>query len=104
MLRLGGLIAHWGNRRVLLGVLVALPPALVLYGLSPNLAVAAVTISIVGFFYLGALSSFTTIVQLRSPTAMRGRVLSVLGVMLGSLYPLGALIQGALATPSDCGP
>lgn len=95
-LALGGLIAHWGNRRVLLGVLVALPPALALYGLAPNLALAAVAIAIVGFFYLGALSSFTTIAQLRAPSAMRGRVLSVLGVMLGSLYPLGALVQGAL--------
>ena len=47
-----------------------------------------------GFLYLGALSSFTSIAQLRAPAAVRGRVLSVLMVLLGSLYPLGAVMPG----------
>jgi hypothetical protein len=56
-----------------------------------------VTIFAVGFLYLGALSSFTTIAQLRAPTELRGRVLSLLMVLLGTLYPLGSVIQGAVA-------
>ena len=47
--------------------------------------------------YLGALSSFTTIAQLRVPAEIRGRVLAVFTVILGSLYPLGSVVQGKLA-------
>ncbi len=96
-LSLGTLHARFGNRRVLLAVLWGLPAALCLYALAPNLAVGVVAIFLVGFLYLGALSSFTTIAQLRAPTELRGRVLSVLMVLLGTLYPLGSVLQGAIA-------
>jgi MFS family permease len=96
-LSLGILVARFGNRRVLLGVLWGLPPALVLYAVMPVLALSAVAILAVGFLYLGALSSFTSIAQLRAPSAVRGRVLSLLMMILGSLYPLGSVLQGAVA-------
>jgi hypothetical protein len=96
-LSLGTLFARFGSRRFLLGVLGGLPIALVAYAAAPNLAVGAVTIFAVGFLYLGALSSFTTIAQLRSPPELRGRVLSLLMVLLGTLYPLGSVLQGAIA-------
>jgi len=51
----------------------------------------------VGLLYLGTLSSFTTIAQLRVTSEIRGRVLSVFTVILGSLYPLGAIVQGKIA-------
>ncbi len=89
---------RFGPRRVLLGVLWGLPPALHRRTRScPELALSAVAIYFVGLLYLGALSSFTSIAQLRAPAAVRGRVLSVLQVLLGSLYPLGAVLQGAIA-------
>ncbi len=96
-LSLGLLHARFGNRRVLLGVLWGLPAALVGYAFAPTLPIAVVAIFVVGFLYLGALSSFTTIAQLRAPTELRGRVLSVLMVLLGTLYPLGSVAQGAIA-------
>jgi predicted MFS family arabinose efflux permease len=96
-LSLAALAARFGNRRVLLMVLWGLPPALAIYALAPGLALSAVAIFFVGLLYLGALSSFTSIAQLRAPAAVRGRVLSVLLVLLGSLYPLGAVLQGAIA-------
>jgi MFS family permease len=96
-LSLGVLVARFGTRRVLLLVLWGLPPALVLYALMPNLALSALAILAVGFLYLGALSSFTSIAQLRAPSEVRGRVLSLLMMILGSLYPLGAILQGAVA-------
>ncbi len=96
-LSLGVLHARFGSRRVLLGVLWGLPAALCAYALAPNLAVAAVAIFVVGFLYLGALSSFMTIAQLRAPPQLRGRVLSVLMVLLGTLYPLGSVLQGEIA-------
>ncbi len=96
-LSLGALHAHFGGRRVLLGVLWGLPLALCAYAFAPNLPAGVVAIFFVGFLYLGALSSFTTIAQLRSPSHLRGRVLSFLMVLLGSLYPLGSVLQGAIA-------
>lgn len=96
-LSLGALHGHFGGRRVLLGVLWGLPLALCAYAYSPNLIAGVVAIFVVGFLYLGALSSFTTIAQLRSPAQLRGRVLSVLMVLLGTLYPLGSVLQGAIA-------
>ena len=51
---------------------------------------------VVGALYLGALSSFTSTAQLRAPAELRGRVLSVLAVVLSSMYPLGSVLQGWL--------
>lgn len=96
-LSLGALVHRFGSRRVLNTVLVALPPALVAYAYAPALALSATTLFFVGAFYLGALSSFMTIAQMRAPSAMRGRVLAVNNVVLGTLYPLGAVVQGRIA-------
>jgi MFS family permease len=96
-LMLGGLVARFGNRRVLRTVLTGLPVALVLYALAPTLWLAVFAIFFVGLFYLGCLSSFTTIAQLRAPAELRGRVLSALMVLLGTLYPIGSILQGAVA-------
>lgn len=96
-LSLAPLAARFGNRRVLLAVLWGLPPALVLYAFAPVLSLSALAIFAVGFLYLGALSSFTSIAQLRAPAAVRGRVLSVLLVLLGAVYPIAAVAQGVIA-------
>jgi MFS family permease len=96
-LSLGSLFERFGSRRVLFGVLGGLPVALAAYAAAPNLAVGVVTIFVVGFLYLGALSSFVTIAQLRAPAELRGRVMSLLMVLLGALYPLGSVVQGAVA-------
>lgn len=95
-LSLGGLAARFGHRSVLLAALTGLPVALTLYALAPTLELGVLAIFVVGFFYLGCLSSFTTIAQLRAPPEMRGRVMSALMVLLGTLYPVGAVIQDAL--------
>lgn len=96
-LSLGPLFERFGSRRVLFGVLGGLPVALVAYAAAPTLAAAVVAIFVVGFLYLGALSSFVTIAQLRAPPELRGRVMSLLMVLLGALYPLGSVLQGAVA-------
>jgi MFS family permease len=94
---LGSLVERFRARRVLITLMSALPFALVAYASAPNLALSAVALFAVGLLYLGALSSFTTIAQLRVPTEIRGRVLAVFTVILGSLYPLGSIIQGKIA-------
>jgi MFS family permease len=96
-LLLGGLAQRYTSRGVLTGAMWSLPFALILYAMSPNLVVAVVFIYFVGAIYLGTLSSFTSIAQLRAPSALRGRVMSVLNVLLGALYPLGAVFLGWLS-------
>jgi MFS family permease len=96
-LLLGTLAYRFGQRRTVLGNLALLPAALVAYAAAPTLALGAVAIFAVGATYLGCLSSFTTIAQLRAPPELRGRVLSALMVLLGLLYPIGSIVQGALA-------
>lgn len=96
-LALGGLAYRYGHRPTLLVCLAGLPVALVAYALAPTLALGAGAIFFVGALYLGCLSSFTTIAQLRAPPALRGRVLSALMVLLGLLYPIGSVAQGAIA-------
>jgi predicted MFS family arabinose efflux permease len=96
-LLLGGLVARFGPRRLLLGLMTALPFALAAYAYAPDLALSSVALLVVGALYLGALSTFSTIAQLRAPAAIRGRVVSVNTMILGSLYPIGAVLQGGIA-------
>ncbi|MGZ4143501.1 MAG: MFS transporter, partial [Actinomycetota bacterium] len=96
-LMLGALVLRFGARRLLVGLMVSLPFALTAYAFAPILLVSAFTIFFVGALYLGALSTFSTVAQLRAPVAIRGRVLAVNTMILGSLYPLGAVVQGKIA-------
>jgi MFS family permease len=96
-LGLATLFGRLGTRRVLLAILFLLPGALALYALAPTLPLAVVAIFAVGALYLGTLSSFTTVAQLRAPAELRGRVVSVLMMLIGALYPVGSIVQGAIA-------
>jgi MFS family permease len=94
---LGWLVQRFGPRRLLVGLMAALPFALAAYAYAPDLVLSSLAIFFVGALYLGALSSFSTVAQLRAPPAIRGRVLAVNTMILGSLYPLGAVVQGKVA-------
>jgi len=86
-----------GLRRLLVADLVLCPLALAVYGVTPNVVSAVVALTLVGALYIGLLSGLSTVVQLRAPEAYRGRVLSLYMVALGVVYPIGALVQGAVA-------
>ena len=90
------LAQRFGRRRVLAADLVALPLVVTLYALAPNLALAAVALVALGAAYIGVLSGLSTVVQLRAPGSYRARVLSLYMVALGVIYPIGAVVQGAL--------
>jgi MFS family permease len=94
---LGSLMERLGARKLLVGLMASLPPALALYAYAPTLALSAIALFFVGALYLGALSTFSTVAQLRAPASIRGRVVSVNTMILGSLYPIGAVIQGRIA-------
>lgn len=96
-LALTPLSRRWGRRRVLVADLVVLPGLLVLYALAPSIETAALGLLAVGASYIGVLSGLNTVVQLRAPQLLRARVLSLFTVALGTMYPIGAVLQGALA-------
>ena len=86
-----------GQHRLLLAGLFALPAALVLYGAAPTPWSATLALVGVGATYICVFSGLGTVVQLRGPTQLRARVVSLYFFALGTLYPLGAAIQGPIA-------
>ena len=96
-LAVASLARRYGRPRVLAVNLLVVPCLLALYAASPSLPVAAVALSAVGAGYVGLLSGLGTVVQLRAPTVLRARILSLYMVALGTIYPLGAVLQGAVA-------
>jgi len=93
---LPGLARRYGRGRQVVTALLVLPAVLVLYALAPTLWWSAVALFLVGFTYLGVLSGLNTVVQLRAPEAVRGRVLGLFMLSLGTIYPIGAVVQGAI--------
>ncbi len=91
------LAARFGRGRILICSLALLPPVLVLYGFARSLAFALPALFLVGLVYIFVLSGLSTVVQLRAPGEVRGRVLSLYLVALGVSYPIGSLVQGPLA-------
>jgi MFS family permease len=91
------LAARFGRHRMLLIGLVWLPVALMLYGASPTAWLAAVALLNVGAAYICVFSGLGTVVQLRAPVALRARIISLYFMALGTLYPIGAAIQGPIA-------
>lgn len=91
------LVRRFGRRQVLLADLGAVCLFLVAYGLAPDLWVGAGAIFMVGASYIGVLAGCNTVIQLRAPQALRGRMLGIYMMALGILYPIGALVQGAIA-------
>jgi MFS family permease len=96
-LAIAPLAARFGRGRMLIGSLAVLPPVLVLYGFAPSLTFALPALFVVGLVYISVLSGLSTVVQLRAPAELRGRVLSLYLVALGVSYPIGSLVQGPLA-------
>jgi len=90
-------LARAFGRRLVVGALVAFPLALVCYGVTPSLWSSALAILIVGSCYIGVLTGLNTVVQRRAPTEFRGRVLGLYMMVLGVIYPVGAVVEGAVA-------
>jgi MFS family permease len=86
-----------GRRTMLTAALFVLPVLLVAYGLAPSLLWSALAFLAVGAGYIAVLSGLNTVVQLRAPAEVRGRVLSIYMMGLGIVYPIGAVVQGWVA-------
>jgi predicted MFS family arabinose efflux permease len=94
---LSTLAARFGRQRLLAATCALLPPTLILYAWAPSIGPAVLAIVALGALYMSMLSGLSTIVQVRTPQALRGRVLSLHGAALSIMYPLGSVGQGALA-------
>jgi predicted MFS family arabinose efflux permease len=94
---LGSLTKRFGVSTVMFVGVGALSPALVAYALAPQLWMAAPMLMLIGLSYGYAFTSFASITQQSAPDEMRGRVLAVNFLVLGVLFPVGALIQGQIA-------
>ena len=94
---LGSLTHRLGARRVMLAASFAMCVGLALYGVAPTLWLAAPCLALLGLAYGFAFTSFAGVAQEHAPDEMRGRVLAVNSFVLGVLFPVGTLVQGALA-------
>ena len=92
----GQLTRRYGVRRVMLVAIIAGPISVIAYGLAPNIPVAVIAILFVGALYFAALSSFSTTAQLRAPAALRGRIVSLNQVILGTVYAFSVNVEGQL--------
>jgi MFS family permease len=92
----GALSQRFGLRRVMVAALVGGPLSLIVYGLAPDVGVAAVALLATGGAYFAALSTFSTAAQTRAPAALRGRVVSLNQVVLGTVYAVSVDIEGQL--------
>jgi len=92
----GRLVEAHGVRRVMVTALVGGPLALIAYGASPSWPFAFVAIIGCGAFYFAALSSFSTVANLMAPSDLRGRVLSLNQVILGTVYAISLNVEGQL--------
>jgi MFS family permease len=85
-----------GQHVVVIGSLFGFCVAIVLYGASPLMVLSALCLCLVGAMYIGILSGLNGVVQMRAPEASRARVLSLYMMALGTLYPLGLIVEGAV--------
>jgi MFS family permease len=94
---LGAVTKRFGVNTLMFVAVAALCPALIAYAVAPRLWLSAVTLMLIGLCYGYAFTSFASITQQSAPDDMRGRVLAVNFLVLGVMFPVGALIQGQIA-------
>ena len=70
---------------------------IILFGLSPTPWLAAASLALAGFAFLGAITSVTTRMQRGIAEDVRGRVMALWGVTFLGSRPIAALVNGATA-------
>jgi MFS family permease len=82
---------------VLRAALTTMVVALALYALAPTLLLSALALGVLGGSYVGTLTGLNTSVQLHAPLGERTRILALYTLSLSIFFPVGAVIQSALA-------
>jgi MFS family permease len=83
--------------RLGLGMQVAFAGALLLFAASPWLPASLLLAFVAGAASVGAISMYSSLVQLTTTDAMRGRVMSIFMLSFRGGMPLGALLSGFVA-------
>ena len=94
---LGSLGGTVRRSRLVLGAVTLYAVSLVLFGLAPNFPGGALSLALCGVAFLSASASLNTSVQLIVAEDLRGRVMAIYAMALTASFPIGALIQTALA-------
>ena len=76
---------------------IAFAGFLLLFALSPWLPASLVLAFLAGASVVGAISMYSSLVQLATTDAMRGRVMSIFMLAFRGGMPLGALVSGVVA-------
>lgn len=71
--------------------------SLIAFALSPVFPMAVLALAVAGGAYLGVSSTLNTTIQVQVAEERRGKVLALYVMGLTSSYPLGSLVQGAIA-------
>lgn len=90
-------LVRFGRSRVMIGSMLALVVALIPYALAPSVATAAPAMLFVGGIYILILTGLSAVIQLRARPEYRGRAISLFWAVMSLSFPIGALVQGALA-------
>jgi predicted MFS family arabinose efflux permease len=86
-----------GQRRLGVVGLAGFGAGMILFGLSPTPWLAAASLVLAGFAFLGAITSVTTRMQRGIAEDVRGRVMALWGVTFLGSRPIAALVNGATA-------
>lgn len=79
------------------GALAVYGTSLLVFALSPAFPMAVLFLVLAGGGYLGLASTLNTTIQIQVDEHRRGKVLALYVMGLTSSYPVGSLVQGALA-------
>jgi len=71
--------------------------ALVLFAWSRRYWLSLLLASVIGFCLIFSFAAANTELQLRSPDAMRGRIMSLYAITLVGMAPFGSLLAGGVA-------
>jgi predicted MFS family arabinose efflux permease len=105
-LGIGGIIATpliggWGSAvrrsRLVLTALVLYGAVLLGFAQSPAIGIAVACIGIAGACFLAVISTLNTTVQLLVDERLRGRIMAIYVMAFTAAYPIGSLLQGAVA-------
>jgi MFS family permease len=87
---------HFHKGRQMLISRLLLGPGIVVLALSRFPWLSMIMMGVVGYSFITQLVITNTLIQIITPDALRGRVLSTYTWALGGFYPLGSLMIGAL--------
>jgi MFS family permease len=93
----GRVVRKLGMRGSISGALAVLAGANVVLGLSRSVVLSSLILAVIGFTYTVAVGSTNSGVQTQVPSRKRGRVMSLYMMAWAGLYPIGAVVAGAVA-------